>query len=66
MILLLAVVDEGLAAGFTGTHDLDALRAALRTLEGHKGSIQSVAFAPNGATLATASSDDTVGLWKAR
>jgi nitroreductase len=29
MILLLAAVDEGLAAGFTGTHDLDALRTVL-------------------------------------
>ncbi len=29
MILLLAAVDEGLAAGFAGTHDLDALRAVL-------------------------------------
>jgi nitroreductase len=29
MILLLAVVDEGLAAGFAGTHDLDALRHLL-------------------------------------
>ena len=29
MVLLLAVVNEGLAAGFTGTHDLDGLRAVL-------------------------------------
>lgn len=29
MVLLLAVVDEGLSAGFAGTHDLDALRALL-------------------------------------
>lgn len=29
MVLLLAVVNEGLAAGFTGTHDLDSLRALL-------------------------------------
>ena len=29
MILLLAVVDEGLAAGFAGAHDLDALRTLL-------------------------------------
>ena len=28
-ILLLAVVDEGLAAGFAGAHDLDGLRAVL-------------------------------------
>jgi nitroreductase len=29
MILLLAVVDEGLAAGYAGAHDLDALRTLL-------------------------------------
>jgi nitroreductase len=29
MIVLLAAVNEGLAAGFAGSHDLDALRAAL-------------------------------------
>jgi nitroreductase len=29
MILLLAVVNEGLAAGFSGAHDLDALRKLL-------------------------------------
>jgi nitroreductase len=29
MILLLAAVEEGLAAGFAGAHDLDALRALL-------------------------------------
>ena len=29
MLLLLAVVDEGLAAGFAGAHDLDALRELL-------------------------------------
>jgi nitroreductase len=29
MVLLLAVVDEGLAAGFAGAHDLDAVRTLL-------------------------------------
>jgi nitroreductase len=29
MVLLLAAVDEGLAAGFAGAHDLDALRSLL-------------------------------------
>jgi nitroreductase len=29
MILLLAAVDEGLAAGFAGAHDLNALRKLL-------------------------------------
>jgi nitroreductase len=30
MLVLLAAVDEGLAVGFAGAHDLDALRALLR------------------------------------
>jgi nitroreductase len=30
MVLLLAVVDEGLAAGFAGAHDLEALKALLK------------------------------------
>ncbi len=29
MVLLLAVVNEGLAAGFAGAHDLEAVRALL-------------------------------------
>ena len=33
MIVLLAAVDEGLAAGFAGAHDLAALRAVLRIPE---------------------------------
>lgn len=36
---------------------------SLRTLEGHIGGIEALAFAPSGKTLATASLDKTVRLW---
>lgn len=38
----------------------------LRTLEGHKGKVRSVAFDPQGGTLASGSDDKTVKLWEAR
>jgi small GTP-binding protein len=38
----------------------------LRTLEGHQGRVKSVAFDPQGATLASGSSDNTVKLWDIR
>ena len=38
----------------------------LRTLEGHQGTVFSVAFDPQGETLASGSDDDTVKLWEAR
>ena len=38
----------------------------LRTLEGHQGAVLSVAFDPQGGTLASGSDDKTVKLWEAR
>lgn len=41
-----------------------ALNDPVRTLDGHKGSVLSVAFSSDGKTLATASRDKTIKLWE--
>ncbi|EDN99566.1 hypothetical protein SS1G_02421 [Sclerotinia sclerotiorum 1980 UF-70] len=39
--------------------------AALQTLEGHSGSVKSVAFSPDGTKVASGSHDNTIRLWDA-
>jgi len=41
-----------------------ATRQTIATLAGHAGPVNSVAFSPDGHTLATGSADDTARLWE--
>ncbi len=68
---------QWLASASCGTLDGEQCRAGiisiwnvtdgtrLRTLEGHSDTVWSVAWSPDGQTLASASSDRTIGLWNA-
>jgi WD40 repeat protein/serine/threonine protein kinase len=71
-VLLLLVGGLAVAEGLGWTHWTPwhaAAQVALPlkgTLEGHVGPILTVAFAPDGKTLATGSADNTVRLWNPR
>src|SRR5882672_7472223 len=52
LILLMTAIARG-----------DEATPPVRTLTGHSGSVMSVSFSPNGATLASSSRDHTVKFW---
>ena len=39
---------------------------SLKTLEGHTGCVNSIAFSPDGATIASGSDDYTIKLWDSK
>jgi WD40 repeat protein len=52
----------GLCGGIPSVWDAET-GACLQTLNGHRGMVEALAFAPDGRTLATASHDTTVLIW---
>ena len=61
-LLLIGIVSLSLPSLFAANHKEEKY-ICLRTLRGHTGPVWSVAFAPDGKTLASASADKSVKVW---
>ena len=48
---------------FLAVFSLNTFALRYTSLEGHTDDVQSIAFSPDGGTLASGSSDDTIKLW---